>query len=96
MSEAVAGIGDRLYLRIARTWAAGILRREHGFGFREAREAVDDLDPAMVADLAAAQGSSVGAIGDGEILQWLVDHREEFLKLVMAIVQIVLMFADKK
>lgn len=37
--------------------------------------------------------SKVGALGDGKILQWIIDHKDQILELIRAIVSIFLAFS---
>ena len=43
----------------------------------------------------AKAAKAVGKIGDGQILQWIKDHKEEIGKIIKVAISVILMFADE-
>lgn len=72
-------------LAVERAVAKGIPRSE-------ARKKINRISDEQILGGAVAMGAPVGALGDGTILKWLWEHREEIVRWILSILAL---FADE-
>lgn len=84
------GKRGRAFYRFVRRRVANELAKRTGMDIGDAREEVATMTNAEIDNQADLRG--VGALGDGTFLQWLIDHKDQIIQLIMAIVSILAMF----
>jgi hypothetical protein len=85
----------RFYRYIRRKVALGLYRKS-GYDWATAKEEAEDIPEEELDEIIAEHfpESRAGRLGDGSFLQWLIDHKDQILQLIMAIISILSMFAD--
>lgn len=85
----------RLFYNIVRSRVRDRLRASGKLPSNAEIDRLVDGVPDHDIDLYAEQAGIVGALGDGGLLQWIKDHKEQIIRVVMLIVSLLLMFADE-
>lgn len=88
LTSGIFGGGKTRFFPCVRIRAARIYAREQDITIGAALKKINDkITDAQIEGFAAQTGVTVGAIGDGHILQFIVDHGPE----IMAIIRLILM-----